>query len=104
MFRIARDGEKITGAEVERDAACGCARAVARQLVGVNVREAIIQAGLFHHHYPCLATVRVDPSLGEPLIQAAGDFARQAVEVEIASYLPQKTCLVPEGHGETSEE
>ena len=103
VFRIACDGEKITKVKVERDAACGCARSVARKLVEVDVREAILQAGLFHHHYPCRATMRVDPSLGEPLIQAAGDFMRQAVEVEIASHLPQGTCLLPRGHSETSE-
>lgn len=104
VFRIACDAarQQIAKVEVERDTACGCARAVARQLVGIDVREAVIQAGLFHHHYPCLATMRVDPSLGEPLIQASGDFMRQAVEVEIASYLPQAAYLVPEGRGEVS--
>jgi hypothetical protein len=78
-LRIESDGWRITAAEVERDSACGCARSVARQLVGVDVEEAVVQAGLFHHHYPCLATMRVNPSLGEPLIQIAGDFVRQAV-------------------------
>ncbi len=102
VFRIACDGEKIAEVEVERDAACGCARDVARQLVGVDVQEAVIQAGLFHHHYPCLATMRVDPGLGEPLIQVSGNFIRRAVEVEIASCLPQATYLVPNGHSETS--
>jgi len=103
VFRIACDGEKITETKVERDTACGNARSIARQLIGVDVREAVIQAGLFHHHYPCLATMRVDPNLGEPLIQAAGNFARQAVEIEIASYLPQEPHLVPEGRSETTE-
>ena len=79
VFRIESDGQRITVAEVERDSACGCARSVARQLVGVDVDEAVVQAGLFHHHYPCLATMRVDPGLGKPLIQVAGDFMRQAV-------------------------
>ncbi len=84
IFHITCDGEKIATVQVERDAACGCARSVARQLVGVNVREAVIQAGLFHHHYPCLATMRVDPHLGIPLIQASGNFMRRAVGDEIA--------------------
>ena len=44
--------------------------------------------------------MRVDPGLGEPLIQASGDFMRQAVEVEIALLMPQATYLVPEGRGE----
>jgi len=101
VFRIACDGEKVTKVEIERDAACGCARFVARKLVGVDAREAVIQAGMFHHHYPCRATMRVDPSLDEPLIQAAGNFMRQAVEVEIAPRLPRGTCLVPKGRGET---
>ncbi len=78
-LRIESDGWLITAAEVERDSACGCARSVARQLVGVDVGEAVVQAGLFHHQYPCLATTRVDPLLGEALIQIAGDFTRQAV-------------------------
>ncbi len=78
-LRVESDGQRITAATVERDSACGCARSAARQLVGVDVDEAVVQAGLFHHHYPCLATMRVDPVLGEPLIQIAGDFMRQAV-------------------------
>jgi hypothetical protein len=88
IFQISCTGQKIVQAKVKRDSACGCARDVARQLVGVGVNDAVIQAGLFHHHYPCLATMRVDPSLEEPLIQAAGNFMRQAVEVEIAASLP----------------
>ena len=43
--------------------------------------------------------MRVDPALGEPLIQAAGDFMRQAVETEIVPYVSQGTYLVPEGRG-----
>jgi len=78
---------QIAKVEVVRDTACGCAQDVARRLVGVDVRDAVIQAGLLHHHYPCLATMRVDPGLGEPLIQVAGNFMRQAVEVEIAPYI-----------------
>jgi len=92
--------QRIKEVRVRRDTACGCARDVARQLVGVDVREAVIQAGLLHHHYPCRATMRVDPDLGKPLIQISGDLMRQAVEVEIASRLPQGTYLVPEGHSE----
>jgi len=102
VLRIQCDGQRVIKVEVERDAACGCARAVARQLVGVDVREAVLQAGLFHHHHPCMATMRVDPSLGEPLIQASGDFMRRAVEMEIAPLLPGVTYLVPEGRAETS--
>jgi len=93
VFRIecgARSGDRpqrIAKAEVERDAACGCARSVARQLVGVDVQEAVVQAGLFHQHYPCRATMCVDPSLGAPLFQVSGDFVRQAVEIELGDWV-----------------
>jgi hypothetical protein len=102
VFQIVCNDEQVTEVEVKRDAACGCARSVARQLVGVDLREAVVQAGLFHHHYPCRATMKVDPVLDEPLIQVAGDFMRQAVEGEIAPSMAPATYLVPEGRGETS--
>jgi hypothetical protein len=63
-LRIESDGWLITAVDVERDAAVG---------------DAVVQASSFHHHYPCLASTCVDPVLGEPLIQIAGDFMRQAV-------------------------
>lgn len=85
-FQIECINGQIAKAKVKRDTACGCARDVARQLVGVDVQDAVIQAGLFQHHYPCLATMRVDITLDEPLIQVSGNFMRQAVEIEIAEY------------------
>lgn len=86
-FQIECNNEQVSKAKVKRDTACGCARDVARQLTGLNVNDAVIQAGLFQHHYPCLATMRVDATLGEPLIQVSGNFMRQAVETEIAACL-----------------
>jgi hypothetical protein len=93
VFRIEWDGERIAQVEVERDAPCGCARAVASQLVGVGVREAIVQAGTFHHFYPCLATMGVDAGLGESLVQASGDLIREAVEIELARRWSQDARL-----------
>jgi hypothetical protein len=92
-FQIRCDDRQVTEVEVERDAACGCARSVAHQLVGVDVEEAVLQAGLLHHHYPCLATMRVDPELGEPLIQVSGNFVRRAVERELTSCLSSASTL-----------
>jgi hypothetical protein len=88
-FQIECINGRIAKAKVRRDTACGCARDVARQLAGVDVKDAVIQAGLFQHHYPCLATMRVDVTLGEPLIQVSGNLMRQAVEVKIADCLPE---------------
>ena len=89
-FRIECTDGTIAKAKVRRDTACGCGRDVARQLVGLSVKDAVIQAGLFQHHYPCLATMRVDATLGKPLIQVSGNFMRQAVETEIAACLPEE--------------
>jgi hypothetical protein len=88
VFEIECSNGKIVRASVKRDTACGCARDVARQLVGVDVQDAVLQAGLFQHHYPCLATMRVDVTLNEPLIQISGNFMRRAVEEELAACAP----------------
>jgi hypothetical protein len=88
-FQIECNDGTIAKVEVKRDTACGCGRDVARQLVGLDAKDAVIQAGLFQHHYPCLATMRVDPALGEPLIQVSGNLMRQAVETEIMACLPK---------------
>jgi hypothetical protein len=47
----------IIKAEVRRDAVCGCARHVAEKLIGLSADEAEEKAGLFHHHFPCLASM-----------------------------------------------
>lgn len=56
-LEIDPESRTITSAEVVRDAVCGCARHVARELAGVSVDEAEEKAGLAHHHYPCLASM-----------------------------------------------
>jgi hypothetical protein len=101
VFRIhCRDGV-VEEVEVERDAACGCGRFVAGQLVGKSPAEAIFQAGILHHHYPCLAGMAMERSLGDALLHLSGQLMRQAVEVEVAPLLPRTACLVPEGRSET---
>ncbi len=80
---------RISKVEVERDTPCGCGWAVASQLTGVDVREAVAQAGRCHHYYPCLTTMGVDPALGEPLIQVSAGCMQEAVEAALASCLSQ---------------
>lgn len=100
VFRVRCGDGIVQGIEVERDAACGCARFVAAELVGTPVAEAVFQAGILHHHYPCLASMIVERSLGDTLLHLSGHLMRQAVEVEIAPLLPRTTYLVPEGRSE----
>ena len=87
MFDIECQDGRITSVEVKRDAPCGCARAVASQLVGVDAGEAVAQAATFHDFYPCLATMGADPALGQSLVEASCTFMREAVDVELASCL-----------------
>jgi hypothetical protein len=93
-FRIECNDQWVITVDVERDAPCGCARAVADQLVGTDVQKSVVHAGLFHRQYPCMAMARVDPHLGAPLIEIAGDLMRAAVEVEVRPCLPQGAYLL----------
>ena len=62
----------IARAEVVRDACCGCARHVAQGLVGKSVDEAEFEAGMLHHHFPCLASMGIDPDFDDTLMHVSG--------------------------------
>jgi hypothetical protein len=89
MFQIQVDEEKgvIRQAKVLRDSLCGCARHVAENLVGVPVQEAEQKAGILHHHYPCLATMSMDPDYGDGLMNVSGEILRREVRGQIEPFL-----------------
>jgi hypothetical protein len=76
----------ITSANVERDAVCGCARYVAERLVGVSVDDAEQEAGLLHHHYPCLASMGIDADYGDTLMHISGNLLKDNVGAEVKSF------------------
>ena len=76
----------IVSAEVRRDAVCGCARHVAQGLVGISVDEAEQAAGLLHHHYPCLASMGVDPGFGDTLMHVSGNILKDDVAAQVKPY------------------
>jgi len=88
-FRITVDADKriITEVEVVRDAVCGCARYVARGLIGVSVDNAGFEAGMLHHHYPCLAGMVKDPDFNDTLMHVSGHIMREQVEEEVRDYI-----------------
>jgi hypothetical protein len=92
---------RITAAEVERDAFCGCARHVAQGLVGVSVDDAEQQAGLLHHHYPCQASMGIDMDYGDTLMHISGHLLRDNVAAQIKPFVRIR-YLVPDG--QASEE
>jgi hypothetical protein len=76
----------ITGVEVGRDAVCGCARYVAERLVGVSADDAGEQAGLLHHHYPCLASMGTDVDYGDTLMHVSGNLLKDQVNEQVRPY------------------
>ena len=76
----------ITAAEVLRDACCGCAGHVAQALVGVPADEAEVQAGLAHHHYPCLASMGIDPDFSDTLMHVSGNLLKDNVAAQVKPF------------------
>lgn len=85
----------ITTAEVDRDTVCGCARFVAERLVGVSADEAEQEAGMLHHHFPCLASMGIDPDFGDTLMHVSGNLLRDNVGVQVRPF-KQMTVIVPD--------
>jgi hypothetical protein len=87
-FKITVDPKTrvITSAEVTRDAVCGCARYVAEHLAQVPVDDAEEQAGMLHHHYPCLAAMGVVADYGDTLMHISGNIMIEAVGEQIKAY------------------
>jgi len=76
----------ITQVEVVRDAVCGCAHHVAQGLVGVHANDAEQEAGLLHHHYPCLAGMGVDPDFNDTLMHVSGNIMKEQVGEQVRPY------------------
>jgi thymidylate synthase len=76
----------ITSVEVQRDAFCGCARHVARGLLGISVDDAQQQAGLLHHHYPCLASMGIDSAFGDTLMHVSGNVLKDNVAAQVRPF------------------
>ncbi len=80
------DSRQVTAATVTRDAVCGCARYVAEGLVGVSVDEAEQVAGLRHHHYPCLASMGIDPGYSDTLMHVSGNILKDNVGAQVRPF------------------
>jgi hypothetical protein len=76
----------ITAVEVTRDACCGCIRFVAERLVGVSADDAQQEAGLLHHHYPCLAGMVKDPDFDDTLMHVSGNILKDQVGEQVRPY------------------
>jgi len=84
----------IASAEVERDAFCGCAHHVAQGLVGLSADDAEEQAGLLHHHYPCLAGMARDPDFNDTLMHVSGNILKSEVSGQVKPFV-RVSYIVP---------
>ena len=75
---VDQDSKTIASVQVERDATCGCMRYVAEKIVGVKVADAEFQAGMLHHHFPCLASMGIDSDYNDTLLHVSGNTFRDA--------------------------
>jgi len=86
-LRIQIDGQraKIAGVKIERSAPCGSTHCLAEKLVGVPIEEAVPQAGLHVHHYPCLASMAMEPT-GETLMHISGYVVNDEVNRQLQPF------------------
>jgi hypothetical protein len=87
-LRVTVDPQRrtITEVQVIRDACCGCARFVAESLIGLSADEAEQEAGLHHHHYPCLAGMAKDPDFSDTLMHVSGNIIKGQVAEQVRPY------------------
>jgi hypothetical protein len=60
---------QIAACHVIRETPCGNTRYIVQHLTGTPIDQAVEQAGLLHHYYPCWGGMETDP------VQSAGDQA-----------------------------
>jgi hypothetical protein len=71
-LRITVTDGRVAAVEVLRGSPCGLTAFVAEQLVGLPADESLPKrAGEFHHAYPCLATMNIDPATGDTVMHAS---------------------------------
>ncbi|MCB0248018.1 MAG: thymidylate synthase, partial [Anaerolineae bacterium] len=85
-IEVSPDSRAIGDVEVLRDAVCGCARHVAAGLAGVSADDAEFEAGMLHHHYPCLASMGIDPDFSDTLMHVSGNLLRDNVAEQVKPF------------------
>ncbi len=80
------DSRTVTSVTVRRDAVCGCARYVAEGLVGMSADEVEQEAGMLHHHYPCLASMGIDPDYSDTLLHVSGSILKDNLAGQVKPF------------------
>jgi len=93
----------ITAATAQRDAACGCAAFAAERLVGVSADDAEQEGGMFHHHYPCLASMGIDIDFSDTLMHVSGNIMRDEIADQVKPY-KNENYIAPGTRSDSSDE
>ncbi len=94
---VDQPGGTITAVTVTRDACCGCARFAAEKLPGTPVADSLEAVGLHHHHYPCQASMGIDPLYGDTLMHVSGNLMKDALREALGENFAVR-YLRPGGH------
>ncbi len=65
--------------------------------MGIPVDEAEQEAGMLHHHYPCLASMGIDPDFHDTIMHISGRIMKEAVEEQIKQDKTPVPYFVPHG-------
>lgn len=103
-LQVLVEDQHIFGVTVERGSACGCADFVAQGLLHCPVAEAEHQAGMLHHHYPCLASMNQDPDYKDTLMHVSGYALRAAVKAQVQAHLEPTPYWQPLGRVDESNQ
>ena len=76
---VDKKAKRIVEVDVTRDACCGCAHFAAEKLAGAPIADSLEQVGLHHHHYPCQASMGIDPLYGDTLMHISGNIMKDAL-------------------------
>ena len=76
---VDKKAKRIVQVAATRDACCGCAHFAAEKLVGAPIADSLEQVGLHNHHYPCQASMGIDPLYGDTLMHISGNIMKDAL-------------------------
>lgn len=89
------EGEKfIKKITVKRGAPCGSTWYVAEELEGFPLEDAELESGNKIHNYPCVASMKTDPVVGDTILHLAGYKIKEAVKEGVG--FASKSAVVDE--------
>jgi thymidylate synthase len=100
QITYSEESGSIASVQVVRDTACGCARYVAEHLPGTTADDAEHAAGMLHHHYPCLASMAIDPAYNDTLMHVSGNILKGEIAAGVADHKTPPQYLRPGGLSE----